>query len=503
MTRRLLIPLLAALVVVLALAGFLYGRRPPSATSSMDMASASPPAAVTADRVTAPGDIEIDPRRQQLIGVRTAPVKRQALTATIRTTGTVRADETRQADVNVRLDGWIRELFVNYTGQPVRRGERLFTLYSPELLASTGELLLALRNREQAGNAAVADAAGYAGQLVDAARRRLAVWGLSPEQIAAIEQGGRAVDTLTITAPISGIVTEKQAVAGMRAMAGQTLYRIGDLSSVWIEADVYEQDMAQVRIGQSATVSLAAYPDRRWTGRAIYIMPTVNEQTRTGRVRFQFANPAGILKPGTFANVELRERDRETLTVPVDAVLDSGTEQVVFVAEGEGRFTPRRVKVGRRLTDVVEIVDGVKEGEQVATSAAFFLDSESQLRAGLQNYESAVQGSEPASAGPALTITFRAQPDPPRTGESVFEVRVTDPAGAPVTDADVTVQLFMPAMPTMSMPAMRNETTLPHAGGGVYRGAGQVMTAGRWEVTVTVSRGGQRAGSKQFALLAR
>jgi hypothetical protein len=205
-----------------------------------------------------------------------------------------------------------------------------------------------------------------------------------------------------------------------------------------------------------------------------------------------------------FANVEMQGTGGAGLTVPADAVLDSGKQQVVFVAQGDGRFTPRTVKIGHRLGDRTHILEGVKEGEQVAVGANFFLDSESQLRAGLQNYESPQPGgAQPSSTGPMPTITFRTTADPPKTGENVFEVTVKDPMGQPVTDADVSVQLFMPAMPTMNMPSMRNETKLPHVGGGVYRGPGQVMMAGRWDVTVTVAKDGKPLGRKQLALAAR
>ena len=221
-------------------------------------------------------------------------------------------------------------------------------------------------------------------------------------------------------------------------------------------------------------------------------------------MRFQFANARGRLKPGMYANVELQGGSEMRLTVPVDAVLDSGRQQVVFVAHGDGMFTPRPVMVGRRFSDRIEILDGVKEGDRVATGATFFLDSESQLRAGLQNYEApvATPGS-PTPPAQALDISFRALADPPKTGDNTFEVAIKDKAGQPVTDAEVSVTLFMPAMATMNMPAKRNETKLPHAGGGMYRGPGQVLIAGRWEVTVTVNRGGQRLGSRRFPLVAR
>jgi hypothetical protein len=202
-----------------------------------------------------------------------------------------------------------------------------------------------------------------------------------------------------------------------------------------------------------------------------------------------------------YANVEIQGQDAAGLTVPSNAVLDSGTEQVVFVAQGDGYFVPRRIKAGRRLGDRIEIVEGLKEGEQVATGATFFLDSESQLRAGLQNYE-APQGGQaaPGLSAAGLDISFRSEPDPPKTGEAIFEVAVKDAKGQPVTDAEVSVQLFMPAMPTMNMPAMRSEAKLAGIGNGVYRGVGQVLSRGRWDVTVTVARGGLRLGAHQFAV---
>jgi hypothetical protein len=204
-----------------------------------------------------------------------------------------------------------------------------------------------------------------------------------------------------------------------------------------------------------------------------------------------------------YANVDLRTNLGTGLTIPTNALLDSGTQQIVFVALGDGYFEPRQVRVGQRLENEIQILQGLKEGDQVATGATFFLDSESQLRASLQGFESP---PAPAAAGAArerLDIAFRSQPDPPQSGDNVFEVRVKDPDGKPVTDAEVTVAFFMPAMPTMNMPAMRNEAKLSHAGNGVYRGTGQVMMAGRWEVSVIVTRGGQRIGTKQLTVVAR
>jgi RND family efflux transporter MFP subunit len=514
--RRVLLASAAVLAVFLVLGVAVYtirarsGQKPathgeaPGQQPMAGMPAGGAPPKASEPATTQRGDVTIDPRRQQLIGVRTAPVTREPMQHTLRTVGVVRYDETSLADVNLRLEGWIRDLYVDYTGQPIQRGQPLFTLYSPDLLATQHEYLLALKTRDQMQGSVIPEARERAEQLVASARQRLALWNLPDEEIRALEEKRQAPDVVVFRSPASGFVIEKQALRGMHVMPGQTLYKVANLSVVWVEADVYEQEMALARVGQRAKVTLDAYRGESFDGRAIYIYPFVEENTRTVKVRFQFANPRGRLKPGMYANVEIQGTAAMGITVPANALLDSGTDKVVFVAQGDGYFTPRPVKVGRNLGERIEILDGVKEGEQVATGATFFLDSESQLRAGLQNYEApkAAQGG-PTPGGPTLDIVFRTQPDPPKTGESLFEVAVKDASGQPVTDADVSVQLFMPAMPTMNMPAMRNETKLPHVGGGVYRGPGQVMMAGRWDVTVMVAKGGQQLGRKQLAVAAR
>ena len=508
--RNVLLILVAVVALVVVVVAFTPGglalRRGNGQATPAIAPSPSPrplPADESAAEGPARGEVTIDPRRQQLIGVRTAPVRRTALAREVRAAGVVRFDETRQAEITTKVDGWIRDLRADYTGRTISRGEPLFTLYSPGLLAAQNEYLLALRGHANASNAELPSARDYAERLRDAARERLLRWDLSEADIRELEQQGRPTDTITFRSPVTGTIVEKIAVEGMRVMAGQTLFRVADLSVVWVEADVPEQDVDIVRVGQPATVTLQARPEERLVGRTIYVYPTVDEQTRTAKVRVQFTNREGRLKPGMFATVELKGREAVALTVPADAVLEAGRDQLVFVALGEGLFDPRPVTIGRRTREEVEITSGLKEGEQVATGAAFFLDSESQLRAAVQSYQSPPGEAAPAGTAERLDIDFRAQPDPPRTGENTFEVTVRDPGGQPIADADVSVTFFMPAMPTMNMPAMRNQAKLPAAGGGVYRGAGQVMMAGRWDVTVDVSRGGQRLGSRQFAVVAR
>jgi RND family efflux transporter MFP subunit len=496
---------LGGVLVVVALAASTYVFRGRLLAGDSSRTADGIASAPTSPAAAARGEITIDPQRQQLTGVRLADVTRGPIEAAVRTTGVVRYDERRLFDVNVKLDGWIRDLYADFTGQRLELGQPLFTLYSPDLLATQNEFLLALTTRDRVQASPIADTRDYANRLVDAARERLRLWDLSSEDIARLESSRKPLEAVTFRSPARGYVIEKAAVKGMRVTPGQTLYRVADLSLVWVEADIYEQDVALARVGQRATVTLDAYPGEPLTGRAIYVYPFVEPNSRTVKVRFQFPNASGRLKPGMYADIDIQGSGGMGLTVPSDAVLDSGAEQVVFVAEGDGRFTPRQVTVGRRLGDRVEILQGLAEGQQVAAGATFFLDSESQMRAGLQNYEA----PQPAAAAAADTaasdvaVTFRTSDDVPRPGENAFEVTVHDARGQPVSDAQVTVQLFMPAMPTMNMPAMRNETTLAHVGGGTYRGAGHVMMAGRWDVTVTVTRNAQRVASRQFGLVAR
>lgn len=461
------------------------------------------PAPGTADAAPARAEITIDPRRQQLIGVRTAPVERRTLTATVRTVGLVRYDETRLTDVNLKVEGWIRDLYVDTTGALVRVGQPLFTLYSPELVTTQNEYLLALTTREQVQPSQLADAREHAERLVQSAKQRLSLWDLPADQFEKLESSRQAQTAIVFRSPATGYVIEKHALEGQHVTPGQSLYKLADLSTVWVEADLYEQELPRVRVGAPAMVTLDAYPGERFNGTVTFVYPYVGEQTRTVKVRFAFPNRDARLKPGMYANVELPTSTGRSLVVPTNALLDSGTEQVVFVAQGDGYFEPRRVTVGQRLDGAVEIVEGLNEGESVATGAAFFLDSESQLRSSLEAYDAAPAPTGSGANRERLSIMLRSQPDPPRSGENQLEAVVKTAGGTPVTDADVIVVFFMAAMPTMNMPAMRNEASLTHSGNGVYRGTGQVMMAGRWDVTVNVVRDGQRIGSQQTSVVAR
>ena len=464
----------------------------------------TPPAAMDGEDgpVTPRAEVQIDARRQQLIGVRTVATRHTTLAPEIRVAGTVTYDETRQTEINTRVDGWIRELRADFTGRAISRGEPLFTIYSPDLIATQNEFLLALRGT--ATSAGTDDPTQrYAERLVEAARDRLLRLDMTAEEIDRLTQTGRPLETITFRSPASGVIVEKTAVRGMRAMAGQTLFKVADLSAVWVEAEVSERDLANVRIGTRATVSVPAYPDRQFVGTVSYIASVVEPETRTIRTRIALANPRGLLKPNMVATVTLRSVESHVLVVPTDAVVDTGTQQLVFLAEGDGRFVPRDVQLGRRAGGEVEILAGLELGDEVAASATFFLDSESQLRGALQDYQPAVQSTATAAHAATLTVTFRPDPDPPRTGELSLVVTVKDADGRPVSDADVSISLFMPPMPSMNMPAMKDHVKLVATGNGEYRGSGQLIMAGRWDVTVRVDRGGHTVATQQFGMAAK
>ena len=326
--------------------------------------------------------VKISPEKVQKLGVRTAKVERRALDAVVRATGRIEVDERRLVTVAPKFEGYIERLYVNATGQFVARGERLFDAYSPELLAAQREYAVAAQGLAQLKDADAQTVAGMK-RLADAALARLRNWDVSDEEIAQLAAGGEPRRTLTFRAPAAGVVLEKKAVQGMRFMPGEMLYQIADLSSVWLIADVFEQDIGRVRVGQRAAVKLEAYPERRFEGRVTYVYPTLKPETRSAQVRIELPNPDGRLKPAMYAHVEIAAGGGTVLAVPNSAVIDSGARRVVIVDRGEGRFEPREVKLGSRGDEYVAVLDGLKEGESVVVAANFLIDAESNLRAAL------------------------------------------------------------------------------------------------------------------------
>ena len=343
------------------------------------------------------GTVVVSPARVQTLGVRTELAELRVVDAAVRAAGRVELNERAVVDVAPRFEGWIERLHVNAVGDPVRRGQPLFTIYSPELQSADEELRIAERlARDSAGTDPVA--AEAARRLADATRARLQNW-----QIQA-PRGGEVAQRQTFHSPTNGVVLEKMAVQGARFMPGEAVYRIADLSKVWVIADVFERDIARVRAGQPATVTLEAFPDRRFDAKVAYVYPTLNVDTRSTRIRLELDNRDGLLRPGMFAHVDLASGSATPrVTVPASAVIDDGTRQVVLIALDEGRFKPQPVRLGERGTDHVEVLEGVKAGDRVVTSANFLIDSESQLKAALSNLTDATP-----AAGSAAPPTYEA-----------------------------------------------------------------------------------------------
>lgn len=317
------------------------------------------------------------------IGVTFARVERRSIEKEVRTIGRVEADERKIVSVTIKVNGWIEQLFVNSTGEYVKKGQPLFTIYSPELFATEQEYLLALQAAKELKHSPYSEVSKGSTSLLDVAYRRLQLWDITDEQIRALSQTGKVLKTLIIYSPITGTVIKKTALAGMHVNSGDQLYTLTDLSHVWVLADVYESEISEIQSGQIATVTLSYAPNTILQGRVNFIYPTVNHQTRTIKVRLEFDNPNNLLKPGMYANVKLKMPFDARLVVPADAVLESGERSLVFVDLGNGQLEWRNVKLGIRTGHWIEILEGVKEGEKIVTSANFLIDSESQLKSAI------------------------------------------------------------------------------------------------------------------------
>ncbi len=330
--------------------------------------------------------IRIDPVTMQNMGVRLGRVQRKALIKDIRTVGNITYDETKIYTVNTKFSGWIEKLYVNFVGEDVKKGQPLFDIYSPELVTAQEEYLLALNQYRRLGNSSYPAIRDGARRLLEASRTRLRYWDLTERQIARIDQSGRVQKVLTIHSPAAGIVTKKEAFIGHYVKQGEHQYEIVDLSSVWVDVDVYEYELPWVKKGMAAEMDLSYIPGKRFKGKVLFIYPYLDIKTRTAKLRLAFANPGYQLKPGMYANIYLKSViAKEGLVIPQEAVIDSGVRQVVFVALGKGKFQPRDVKIGLEVgSGAYQVLDGLKEGDEIVLSAQFLLDSESRLREAIQ-----------------------------------------------------------------------------------------------------------------------
>src|SRR6266542_46051 len=422
----------------------------------------------------APGTAMVSSQMQQLMGVRTAVVEARTLSKTIRAVGTVSYDESRVKHVHSKVDGWVDKLYVNSTGAFVAKGQPLFSIYSPDLLATQSEYLMAKKHYESLVTSSIPEVKTGASSLVAASKTRLALWDISEQQLRDLEQKGEAQKTLTLYSPYSGFVIKKDINEGMKVMGEKELYTIADLSSVWVNVDVYESDIPFIKVGQRADISLSYSPGESLKGRVSYIYPYLDEKTRTVKVRLEHPNPGYKLKPEMYVNAEIKIPGETRLSIPEEAVLDSGTRKIVFLDKGEGHFEAKEVKLGPKMEGFYQVSSGLKEGDKIAASSVFLLDSESRLSeamAGMAGMEGmkmeGMQGMKgaagmkdmkmesPMQSGPMqkkvqdLTLTLSTSPEKPKAGDNTIRLKIMDQTGKPVKDAQVSFDYTM-AMPGMA-----------------------------------------------------
>lgn len=456
---------------------------------------------------TDPGTtVQLDPDEINAAGVQLATVSSARLKSSIESVGRVEQPEAQLATVPARVAGRIDKLYVQFTGESVRRGQAVAEIYSPDLVASAEEYRLALQNRDRMRDSSQKEAIDSSNDLVAASRRRLELWGVSEKQISAAGAGSAGLH-VTIYAPSGGSVVERKVTSGQYVNAGDPLFTVADLSTVWVKADVYEFQLPQIRSGQMVDITSDALPEKVLHGRVDFIEPEANPQTRTIPVHVHVANPTMRLRPGMYIRAKfVSSGERETLVVPRSAVLDTGTRKLVYVAKADGVFEAREIQVEAPSEERYPVLAGLKAGEQVVTNGNFLIDSQTRLTGGMtglfggskeyKNENSSSTGAtqhgvNQKSEQPTAKISFAVEPNPPKgAADNMFHVGLLDANGKAIPDAEVTVTLVMPAMPSMSMPEMRNSFKLPFVHG-MYMGKGNIGMAGSWNVLVEAKRNGQ------------
>ncbi len=449
--------------------------------------------------------LQISPQRLQSIGVTTGTVERKVIHDDIRFVGNVAVDEQEQAYVQTRFSGWIQQVFANAKYQYVKKGQPLFTVYSQDLVTTEREYLLAKQNEQLLASSTVPDVASGAKSLVSAALERLRQWNLPEHEIARLERTGKVEQYLTIDSPASGFITERNALPNMYVEPATRLYTVAGFSPIWVYAEVFQNDLGRIRVGDPATLTVDSYPGRTFYGRVDFIYPTVDVTTRTARVRLVFSNPGLLLRPGMFVNVDLEIPMGWQLVVPATAVFQAGTQQIAFIDRGDGYLEPRTIVAGPQVGNNYIVLKGLKPGERIVTSANFLIDSESQLQAAIGSF---LPPPAPVTSGGAAVpaaqnnIEFSSIPTPPRKGPNSFQVKLTDAKAQSVAGALVQVTFFTPGMPDMGMPGQTVQFNLTDKGNGVYEGSGNLPSGGDWQVTIVARQGGQVIANKQLSVSA-
>ena len=471
-----------------------------SSTASMPAAAAQP----ESDPGTQPGTtLELTPAEITAAGVQVAEVRSAILETDIDSFGRVEQPEAQLAAVSARIAGRVDKLYVQYTGENVRRGQPVAEVYSPEVATAIEDLKLSEENRNRLGQSDDANARLQADTLVSASQRKLELWGITEKEIDAPESGG--VPHVTIYSSGSGSVVERKVTQGQYVNTGDTLFTVADLSQVWIKADVYEDQLPQIRPGQAVDITSEALPNRTLRGHVDFIEPAANPQTRTVPVHVHVANPGMRLLPGMFVNATFISRaPSESIVVPRSAVLDTGTRKIVYVSKPGGVFEAREVSVGTPSDDLFPVMSGLSRGEKVVLSGNFLIDSQAHLSSDVSGLyggskefaanpaaEAPMPGSQSAATG-QTKIDFHVDPTPIKAGEDGrFQVRLTGADGKAIADAQVKVTLTMPAMPSMGMPEMKSSTDLTWSGSQqMYVGNGQAGMSGTWNVVVEARKGG-------------
>src|SRR6202167_4271733 len=477
----------------------------PSASASGSESGAGDDSPADNMQETPLAPFQFTPQRMQSVGVVLGKVESKPVNTELRFYGNVQVDERRQAYVQTRFAGWIRKVYADATGNFIGKGQPLFSIYSPDLVSTEHEYLLAKKNSESLQQSKVSGVASGAASLFGAAKERLLQWEVSLAEIEKLDQGGKAITDLTVNSPVSGYITQKNALPNMYVQPETMLYTIADLSDVWVLAQVFQSDAGKIKPGDPAEVTVDAYPGRVFNGRVDYILPQLDMNTRTMPVRLVFANPGLKLRPGMYVNVRAKLPMGRQLVVPASAAFHSGTKNLLFVYSGEGSIEPREVELGPQVGDELVVMKGIKAQEQIVTSANFLIDSEAQLQAAAGAFI-----PPPPGAGQAASINAPAQqqaiveltiaPDPPHKGSNTVRVKLTGQNGKPITGANVTVTFFMAAMPAMGMASMKTVINAGDKGGGMYEGKGDLGSGGTWQVTVRVEQNGQTIANKQLTL---
>jgi RND family efflux transporter MFP subunit len=471
---------------------------------------AKPAALPQSDTGSALAPVQISPQRLQQIGVTTAVAQLKNVNDQLQVPGNVNVDEERLAYVQTRFPGWIKNVYANATWQYVRKGQRLFTIYSPDLVSTEQEYLLAKQNQKafapamQAGKAN-STAAQETGWLVQATEERLRQFDVPQAEIAALVASGHVQREIAVLSPASGYITERNALPNAYVQPDTKLYTIADLSTVWVYANVFQTDVGRLRPGDPGQVTVDSYPGRTFRGRIDQILPDVDPTTRTVRVRLVFRNPGLVLRPGMFVSVNINIPLGRQLVIPASGVLQTGTREIAFIDHGQGNLEPRVIQTGPQIDDSMVVLSGLKPGDRIVTSANFLVDSEAQLQAALGSYSPLPQpaaGGSGAAAPQAMQISLTTEPSTPRKGANTVQVRLTGADGKPVTGAQVTATFTMPAMPAMGMGAMRAVATLADRGQGVYAGPLQLGAGGTWQVSIVVARNGQTVATRELSVTA-